>query len=305
MNRPDPRAETGAPWTILEVLKWTTARFAERGLPTPRLDAELLAAHAFALQRVSLYTEFDRPLSAPELARFRELVKRRQTGEPVAYLTGRKQFWSLDLEVDGRVLVPRPDTETAVEAALQICRAEAERTSGTDRERLRIVDVGTGSGAIALVLKKELPRAEVLAIDCSPDALAVARANALRLGLEVTFIEGDLLAPLAGSAPFDLVVANLPYVPSGDIPGLAPEVRSEPLLALDGGEDGLALVRRLVAAAAAVLRPGGAVVLEVGIGQAGAVIELARAAGLVEPQTRADLAGTSRVVIARRPESPS
>jgi release factor glutamine methyltransferase len=270
-----------------------------------RLDAELLASHAFGLSRITLYTEFDRPLSPPELGRLRELVKRRQAGEPVAYLTGRKQFWNIELEVDQRVLVPRPDTETVVEAALALCRAVAAETGGSDGQWARIVDVGTGSGAIALALKKELPQAEVLAIDSSADALAVARGNALRLGLEVTFLEGDLLDPLDEAAPVDLIVANLPYVPSGDIPGLAPEVRSEPLVALDGGEDGLDLVRRLVARAASVLRPGGALVLEVGLGQAGAVVALTRAAGLTLPETRADLAGTARVVIARRPRSSS
>jgi release factor glutamine methyltransferase len=283
-------------WTILEVLKWTTARFTERGLPSPRLDAELLAAHAFELPRVALYTQFDRPLLPAELTRFRELVQRRQRGEPVAYLTGRKQFWSLDLEVDNRVLVPRPDTETAVEVALEI---------GRSREGARIADIGTGSGAIALVLKKELPHAEVVAVDTSADALAVARANAERLGLTVTFLQGDLTEPLAALPPFDIVVANLPYVPSGDIPSLAPEVRSEPLLALDGGDDGLTLLRRLITQAPAVLAPGGALVLEVGAGQADAVLALTGAAGLVDPEQRRDLAGTFRVVLARRAQELS
>jgi len=279
-----------ASWTILEVLQWTTARFQERGLGSPRLDAELLAAHAFGLTRVQLYTQFDRPLLGPELAAFRELVKRRQAGEPVAYLTGRKEFWSLDLAVDKRVLIPRPDTETTVEEALDRLRARpAEQPP-------RIADVGTGSGAIALALAKNLPQAAVFACDVSPDALAVARDNALRLGLAVTFLEGNLAEPLRAHGPFDLIAANLPYVRAGDIAGLAPEVRSEPWLALDGGDDGLDLVRALVAAAPELLAPGGALVLEIGEGQAAATAALCRAAGLEDVRARADLGGIDRVV---------
>jgi release factor glutamine methyltransferase len=280
-------------WTILEVLQWTTARFQERGLSSPRLDAELLAAHAFGLTRVHLYTQFDRPLLPPELAAFRDLVKRRQAGEPVAYLTGRKEFWSLDLAVDARVLIPRPDTETAVEEAL--ARLKERSTESPPR----IADVGTGSGAIALALAKSRPEATVVASDVSPDALAVARANAERLGLAVTFVQGNLAEPLRALEKFDLLVANLPYVRGGDIAGLAPEVRNEPLLALDGGDDGLDLVRTLVADAPAVLGPGGALVLEIGEGQAAATAELCRAAGLDDVRTRADLGGIARIVSGR------
>jgi release factor glutamine methyltransferase len=280
-------------WTILEVLQWTTARFQERGLSSPRLDAELLAAHAFGLTRVHLYTQFDRPLLPPELAAFRDLVKRRQAGEPVAYLTGRKEFWSLDLAVDARVLIPRPDTETAVEEAL--ARLKERSTESPPR----IADVGTGSGAIALALAKSRPEATVVASDVSPDALAVARANAERLGLAVTFVQGNLAEPLRALEKFDVLVANLPYVCGGDIAGLAPEVRNEPLLALDGGDDGLDLVRTLVADAPAVLAPGGALVLEIGEGQAVATAELCRAAGLDDVRTRADLGGIARIVSGR------
>src|SRR5688500_6765134 len=153
---PAPRA----PWTILEVLKWTTARFTERGLDSPRLDAELLAAHALGLARIQLYAQFDRPLSAPELAGLRELVRRRQGGEPVAYITGRKEFWSLDLAIDKRVLVPRPETELAVEEALALLPAAAAEGTGP-----RLCDVGTGSGAIALALGKERSDAVIIAVD--------------------------------------------------------------------------------------------------------------------------------------------
>jgi release factor glutamine methyltransferase len=296
VSPPTPAAPRTAPWTILEVLNWTTTRFAERSLPSPRLDAELLAAHAFGLARIQLYAQFDRPLSADELGRFRELVKRRQAGEPVAYIVGRKEFWSLDLAVDRRVLIPRPDTETAVEAALALLPADAP---------VRVCDVGTGSGAIALAIKKERPQATVVAIDLSADALAVASENAQRLGLAVEFRHGDLLAPLAaeqGVGAFDVIAANLPYVPRAEVPGLAPEVQAEPLLALDGGDDGLDLVRRLAAAAAAQLRPGGALVLEIGAGQAPATRAICEQGGFVRVAAHKDLGGIERVVVAHRPE---
>lgn len=285
-----PVSATRTSWTILEVLQWTTARFTERGISSPRLDAELLAAQALGLSRVQLYTQFDRPLDAAELAALRMLVKRRQAGEPVAYITGRKEFWSLDLAVDARVLIPRPDSETAVEEALA-------RT----RDGGRVADVGTGAGTIALALAKARPDLTVFASDVSADALAVARSNAERLGLPVTFVEGSLLEPLRASAPFDLLVANLPYVPTADIAGLPAEVRCEPRLALDGGADGLDLVRALVAQAVELLAPGGALVLEIGAGQAAASAELLRAAGLAEIRTRRDLGGVERVVSGQRP----
>jgi release factor glutamine methyltransferase len=314
----DPAATAATQvWTILEVLKWTTSRFAERGLASPRLDAELLAAHAFGLARIALYAQFDRPLQPTELGALRALVKRRQAGEPVAYITGRKEFWSLDLAVDPRVLIPRPDTETAVELVLDLLRppraqpterdltedstedATATTATAVQPPPLRIADIGTGSGAIALALKRELPHAEVIAVDVSPDALTVARGNADKLGLMIDFVSGSLAAPLAGRAPFDVIVANLPYIPRTEIAGLAPEVQTEPRLALDGGPDGLDLVRQLVLQAGALLRPGGRLVLEIGQGQAAATAALCRAAGFATVGTRRDLDGIERVVFAQ------
>ena len=285
-----------ARWTVLEVIRWTVARFTERGLETPRLDAELLVAHALGLPRVQLYVQFDRPLLPAELGDIRALIKRRQGGESVAYLLGKKEFWGLELVVDARVLVPRPDTETLVEEA-RVRLDEAAREPASER----IADVGTGSGAIALTLAKLRPAAAVFAADVSPDALAVARANAERLALAVTFVEGDLTAPLAEHAPFALIVANLPYIPTGDLASLSPEVRAEPALALDGGPDGLALVRRLVAAAPGLLAAGGALALEIGAGQAAATADLLQAAGLADVRARRDLAGVERVVSGVRP----
>jgi release factor glutamine methyltransferase len=289
--------EASAPparWTVLEVIRWTVARFTERDLATPRLDAELLVAHALGLPRVQLYVQFDRPLLPDELAAIRALIKRRQAGESVAYLVGKKEFWGLEFAVDARVLVPRPDTETLIEEA-------RERLAGAVVESPRLADVGTGSGAIALTLAKLFPAAAVFAVDVSPAALEVARANGERLGLAVTFLEGDLGAPLGAQAPFSLIVANLPYIPSGELAALPAEVRVEPALALDGGPDGLALVRRLVAEAPALLGPGGVLALEIGAGQAPATAELLRGAGFTDVQTRCDLGGVERVVSGVRP----
>ena len=315
-----PEASTGpARWTVLEVIRWTVARFTERDLATPRLDAELLVAHALGLPRLQLYVQFDRPLLPDELAAIRALIKRRQAGESVAYLVGKKEFWGLEFAVDARVLVPRPDTETLIEVARE--RLSGPRVPEDDRvgvaglgpaepvagglgnplrvpevESPRVADVGTGSGAIALTLAKLFPAATVFAVDLSPGALEVARGNAERLGLAVTFVEGDLGAPLAAHGPFSLLVANLPYIPSGELAALPPEVRVEPTLALDGGSDGLGLVRRLVAEAPALLGFGGVLALEIGAGQAPATAELLRAAGFTDVQTRRDLGGVERVV---------
>ena len=279
-------------WTILSVLQWTEKRFGERGLASPRLDAQVLLAHVLQKDRVYLYTHFDQPLAADELAKYRGLIQRRLGGEPVAYLVGEKEFQSLTFAVDKRVLVPRPDTEATVDAALALLPSNA---SG------RVVDVGTGSGAIALSIKKERPDLEVLAVDLSSDAAAVARANAERLGFAVEVVEGDLLAPVAARAPFTLIVSNPPYIPSDDIAALAPEVRSEPMLALDGGEDGLDVVRRLISDAPPLLADGGALVLEIGAGQAPAVVALFAADGRYDPATTTkDLAGIERAVSARK-----
>ncbi len=285
---PAPAASaTAAQWTVLDVIKWTASRFAERGLATPRLDAELLVGHVLTLPRIQLYVQSDRPLSADELAAIRELIKRRQAGESVAYLVGKKEFWKLEFAVDARVLVPRPDTETLIEVATDRLGESAAA---------RIADVGTGSGAIAVTLAKLRADAAVYASDVSEDALAVARANAERHGAAVTFVAGDLAAPLIAHAPFTLIVANLPYIPTGELAGLPAEVRVEPALALDGGPDGLVLVRRLVTAAPALLSPGGALALEIGAGQAPATAALLREAGFTDVQIKRDLGGIERIV---------
>jgi release factor glutamine methyltransferase len=272
--------------TLAEVLRRSTEYLESHGSPTPRLDAELLLAHGLGLSRIELYTQFDRPLNDDELAACRELVARRGRREPVAYVIGRWGFRNLELDVDSRVLVPRPETELVVERCLTLI--EGERTPW-------LLDVGTGSGAIALALKQERTDAEVVACDISDDALAVARGNAERLGLEVTFVQSDLLAGVPGDA-FFLIASNPPYVAEADLAGLEPEVAvHEPRLATAAG-DGFDVYRRLLPDAAARLAPGGALVLECGAGQAGALVAELERLGYRDPGVDSDLAGIERVV---------
>jgi release factor glutamine methyltransferase len=249
------------------------------GCESPRLDAELLLAHVLRVNRAALITDPERGLDPDEARAFMDLAARRREREPVAYLLGSKGFRTIDLTVDARVLVPRPETEHVVEAALEL-------PAGA-----RVADVGTGSGAIALALKTERPDLEVLATELSPGALAVARANAARLGLEVEMLEGDLLDPVDG--PLDAVVSNPPYVAAGEV--LPRDVGHEPREALFGGEDGLDVIRRLVVAASGVPF----LAMEVGAGQAAGVAELVRAGGWADVSTVRDLAGHERVVVGR------
>ncbi len=275
-------------WTLRRVLSWTTDFFQSKGLDSPRLDAELLIADAQGVDRIRLYMDLDKPLLPDELAAIRARVQRRARFEPVAYILGHRGFWSLDLQVDPRVLVPRPDTERLVELALARLK---------DVEAPVVVDVGTGSGCVALAIGKERPDATVHAIDRSADALQVATANAAANEVpNVTFHEGDLLAPVADIGRVDMVVSNPPYIPSAEVERLMPDVRQyEPRGALDGGADGLDLVRRLVDQAAALLPPGGALMMEIGFDQGPAVAALCRAR-FAEVTVHPDYAGHDRVV---------
>lgn len=290
---PEPKTATTQSWTILEVLRWTIGRFERQGVDTARLDAELLATKAFSRTRVELYTHYDQPLGEAELTSYRQLVQRRLSGEPVAYILGRKEFWSIDLQVDARVLIPRPDTETLVEQGLDLLPKR-----GAEEPPVRVADIGTGSGAVAIALKKERPAADMTAVDISPEALAVARENAARLEMAITFLQGDLVAPLVGK--LDLVVSNPPYIPTQQIDTLTIEVRSEPRLALDGGSDGLLLVERLAAEARGVLAPEGWLAMEIGAGQAEATMNILTSAGYRGVGSRRDLGGIERVVFGQR-----
>lgn len=258
----------------------------------------MLAGAVLGLDLTGLIASANRPVTAAEAARLEDVARRRLAGEPVARIIGLKEFWGLPLQLSAATLVPRPDTETVVELALQMLRT----TPHHDRP-LRIADLGTGSGAILLALLSELPEVHGIGTDISGAALATARANAAHLGLALRadFVAGDYAAPLSGL--FDLIVSNPPYIRSADIPDLATEVRDhDPLAALDGGTDGLDAYRALIPQAASVLAPGGALVVEVGEGQSGDVEGLMTAAGLVpEGAPKADLAGVRRAVGGRKP----
>ncbi len=276
-------------WTALKILQWTAEYFKDKGIESSRLEAELLLSATLGLDRIGLYVNFERPLDADELAAFRERVRRRAQREPLQYILGETEFWSLMFNVDPAVLVPRADTEVLVEEALA-------RVAGA----ARVLDVGTGSGAIAIALAHDKPEIQVTALDCSESALEVARGNARRNGVadRVMCLAGDLEALPAG--PFEMIVSNPPYIPTKDWQGLMPEVRDhEPRLALDGGGDGLDAYRQLARQACRILVPGGWLLVEVGIDQAKEVSTLFKAAGLKEIGQRDDYAGIPRVVMAK------
>ncbi len=276
--------------TLGEVLRLSTAHLERHGSPTARLDAELLIGHALDLGRVELYTGFERPLGDDELAACRELIARRAKREPVAYILGRWGFRGLDVDVDRRVLVPRPETELVVDR----CRLALDGLASP-----AVLDVGTGSGAIALSLASEVPAAVVCGCDVSEDALDVARGNGGRLGLDVEWVVSDLLDGLGGRR-FHLLVSNPPYVAAADIEGLEPEVRDwEPRGATVAGETGLEVVQRLVSAAPEALEPGGTLVLEVGAGQADEASTLMGAAGFRGVERDRDHAGIERILWGR------
>lgn len=275
-------------WTIAAVLKWATDDFRARGIESPRLDAEVLLSRATGSSRTQLVMHMLEPLGADDLARFREMVKRRRAREPVAYILGEREFYGRTFRVDARVLIPRPDTETLVEVAL----ARTARLSMS----ARVLDLCTGSGCVAITLARERPTTMVIGADASEGAVAVARDNALRLGAyNASFVVCDLYGELP--ANFDLVTANPPYIASGEVPGLSPDIEKfEPHLALDGGPDGLAIAARIVDGAPAHLAPGGVLALEVGAGQAEHVEAAMRARGFVELERTRDYARIERVV---------
>ena len=289
-------------WTVLELLRWTTDYFQRQGIESARLDAELLLAHALESARLRLYIEHDKPVLPAERERFRELVRRRaQERVPVSILLGEREFWSLSFKVTKDVLTPRPDTETLVEAVLS--KLKGPRAAEPDAEqRWRILDLGTGSGAIALSLASELPEADITATDLSEAALQIAAENADRLlqGERVRFLHGDLFDPVARER-FDIVVSNPPYVARRDAKSLPPELAHEPELALFAGEDGLDVIRRLVAGAGERLSPGGWLMIELSPEQAGTVEQLFAGAGCVDVERRFDLARRPRVLGGRWP----
>jgi release factor glutamine methyltransferase len=278
-------------WTIRRVITWATEDLKKRGMSSPRLDVELLLGRVLGLDRVRLLIDADRPLERSELASYREMHQRRRAGEPVAYLLGVREFYGRLFRVDPRVLIPRPDTEALVEVALS-------RTAHLSLSA-RVLDLCTGSGCVAITLARERPTTRVLGADISPEALHVAAENALRLGaVTLGLIRSNLFSALSsGRDRFDLITANPPYIAELEWPALQVDVRSfEPKLALVGGPDGLAVIRRIVAEASRFLEPGGVLAIEVGAGQAPDVRRLFEESGLGDIATRRDYGGHERVV---------
>ena len=280
---------TAEAWTPLRLLGWTQGFFAQKGVDAPRLTAELLLASALGCDRVRLYLDFEKPLGPAELASFRELVRRRAAGEPTAWLTGRRAFLGHDFRVTPAVLVPRPETELVAEAAIA-----ALPPGGA------LLDLCTGSGCIAASVALARPEGRVVATELSPEALAVARENGAALGANVEWLLGDLDGPVAEGERFDVVVSNPPYVPADEIDGLSREVRKEPRVALDGGEDGLKVLRRIVGRAPSRLRREGLLV-EMHESHEASLPALCLAAGFATAEVRRDLAGLPRWVVARLP----
>ena len=286
-------------WTIGRLLKWTEQFFSAKGIENPRLDAEVLLVHLLKKERIYLYVHFDEPLEMRELAAFRALVRKRAAHIPVALILGEKEFMGLRLSVTEATLVPRPDTEILVQAAIDRLKARQEETGAP----AHFADIGTGTGAVALAVLHYLAKSTAETVDISSAACEVAQRNAAALALtdRITFHTGDLLAPLAGKT-FDAILSNPPYVPDADIASLAPEVqRFEPHAALSGGADGLDFYRRLTKDAPAMLEAGGFMALEVGIHQAKAVVALMKVNPRIgRTEILRDYAGMERVVVGWR-----
>lgn len=282
--------ESGETWSVRRVLAWAADDLRKRGSETGRLDAELLLARVLRLTRIGLILQADRPLAALELARFRELFKRRRAQEPIAYLLGEREFYGITLRIDSRVLIPRPDSETLVEVALRRTRERSMLGSA--------LDLCTGSGCVAIAFARARPTWQVTATDLSPDALSVARENAHRTGAvrNLRLLEGSLFQPIE-AARFDLITANPPYIPSAELETLPADVRDfEPRLALDGGADGLELLRKIIEHAPPQLKPKGVLAVETGADQGPLVAGLFESHGYRSVEVTRDLGGRDRVV---------
>ena len=282
-------------WTIIKLLQWAASYFKSHDIDSPRATGEILLAHALKCERIDLYLKFDQPLLGDELKAFKMLVQRRIKREPVAYILGVKEFWSLDLEVTEDVLIPRPETECLVEAALELLSRQASSQSW------RILELGTGSGAISIALASQQPRHTYFASDRSMPAVKVAHRNAGRhnLGEMIHYFNADWLTPLnQKTAAFDMIVSNPPYIPSRVIGELQPEINCyEPMTALDGNDDGLGCFKPIIGSAHHYLQPGGVLLLEIGHDQQEAVRRIAFDSGRYgDFGSRKDYAGHDRVV---------
>lgn len=286
-----PQAEV---WTTLKILSWTKEYLASKGVANARLEAEWLLSAATGVDRVGLYLQYDKPLNASELGTYRSMVARRAAREPLQHILGSQEFYGLEFEVNASVLIPRYDTEVLV--------SEAHHRYP---DAVTVLDIGTGSGCVAIVLKIQIPAASVTATDISDAALEVARRNAEQHCVPIEFLSGSLFAPVSGRR-FDLIVSNPPYIPTGDISALEREVREyDPRSALDGGDDGLDMYRQLIPESIRHLKPGGWLMVEVGAGQSREVEQLFHeTTSFGSPFITSDSGGIARVVGARFKEEP-
>jgi release factor glutamine methyltransferase len=293
-------------WTVRRVLEWTTGHLKKHGSDTARLDAEILLAHARGCQRIQLYTAYDEPLTDAVRATMRDLVQRRAQHEPVAYLVGRREFFSLPFRVTREVLIPRPDTETLVIEIIEGAKglAAAKSARGDASSTVRVLDLCTGSGCVAVAVAKNCQMGKldisVVATDISPSALAIARENATsnQVADRIEFLEGDLFRALPADSQFDIIAGNPPYIPTAEIDTLDPEVaKHEPRLALDGGASGLSLFERIIASAPQLAAPGAVFLMEISPEQAAPLEQLLISHGAYSDVTvRKDLAGRPRVI---------
>jgi release factor glutamine methyltransferase len=289
--------------TVLEVIQRSAPFLAQKGVESPRLQVELLLAHALKLPRLQLYLNFERVLSESELETLRSLVKRRGQREPLQHILGSVSFCGLELEVSAAALIPRPETELLAERAWTFLNLHAGNGTGKVPADVRALDFGTGSGCLAIALAVKCPPARLVALDVSTAALSLARANAERhqVAHRLQFLESQGFSQLPAGASFDLIVSNPPYIPSGELAGLEPEVRDhDPRLALDGGADGLDFYRRLAVEAGAYLRPAGRLMLEFGDGQMEALTQLFVSAGWTIDSAHNDYSGRARNLVLRR-----
>ena len=296
-------------WTVRRVLEWTTGHLKKHGSDTARLDAEILLAHARGCQRIQLYTAYDEPLADAARATMRDLVQRRAQKEPVAYLVGHREFFSLNFRVTRDVLIPRPDTETLVIEIIEGVKAlvAARTSSGQTAGAVRVLDLCTGSGCVAIAVAKNCQMTKlnvnVVATDISPAALSIARENAAanKIDDRIEFFEGDLFAPLVSTAKFDIIAGNPPYISSAEIDTLDAEVaKHEPRLALDGGPTGLSVFERLIGAASQHAAPGALFLMEMSPEQAEPLQQMLTAhGGYTDVTVRKDLAGRPRIIKAR------
>jgi len=313
--------EDSAEWTLGKLIEWTRGFFEKKGIPQPRLEAEILLAHVLGIERIDLYLKYDQPVGEAERAAYRDLVRRRAGGEPTRYLTGGCEFMSLALKVTPACLIPRPETELLVEEVLRLAGVRSPRRPAmaapaagaaapagpaAPTAPLSAIDLCTGCGCVAVSLAAYLPHGRVTATDISPEALAVARTNAEAHGVagRVTLLEGDLYEPLdaADVQPADFLAANPPYVAEAEWETLAPEIRlHEPRAALVAGPAGTEIIERILKGAPAYLKPGGALLVEIGDKQGAAVAQKAAAVrGLADVRILKDYAGLDRILLARK-----